>query len=288
MKILFLAQHKWPHVGGVEKHIGEVSKWLRFSSAIKVKGGRVTIISSEDIKYPKIKYLGLLYIWYWLWKNRDIIKRSDLVHIHDVFIWYLPFRFIYPSKKVFTTFHGWEGIWPIPWKNILQKRIAAKLSAGTIAVGKYIEKYYGIKANHIVYGGTSIIRMAEVKKIRNSVVFLGRLEKDTGVLKFLKRLDDFKYRNVTFVGDGPLRKMCEKYGKVIGFTDPVPYLKKAEYCIPAGYLSYIEAKQFGCKILVFPNNPLKKDYWSEIEKNKTFPTWTDIANEYLTLYKIKT
>lgn len=148
MKILFLAQHKWPHVGGVEVHIRELVK------SLKLKGQSVKIISSEDIRYPKIKYLGLLYIWHWLWKNREIIKSSDLVHVHDVFIWYLPFRFLYPSKKVYTTFHGWEGVWPIPWKNILQKRIASKLSTGTIAVGKYIEKYYGIKADKIIYGGT--------------------------------------------------------------------------------------------------------------------------------------
>lgn len=147
MKILFLTHHKWPHVGGVEKHVYEVTKSLE-------RGGhKVTIISEEDIKYPHIKLLGLIYIWFWLFSNRKLIENADIIHCHDVFIWYLPFRFLYPSKKVFTTFHGWEGIWPIPWKNIYFKRLAAKLSDGTIAVGKYIEKYYGIEANKIIYGG---------------------------------------------------------------------------------------------------------------------------------------
>lgn len=146
MNILFLTQHKWPHVGGVERHVYELSKRL------KVKGSKVTTISGEDIKYPHIKFLGLLYIWFWLFKNRRLIKKTDIVHCHDVFIWYLPFRFFYPNKKVFTTFHGWEGTWPIPLKNILMKRLANRLSSGTIAVGKYIEKYYGIKADKIIYG----------------------------------------------------------------------------------------------------------------------------------------
>lgn len=147
MKILFLSRHKWPHVGGVERHIFEISKRL------KVKGKSVKTISEEDIKYPHIKFFGLLYIWIWLFKNRKIIKKADIVHCHDVFIWYLPFRFLYPNKPVYTTFHGWEGIYPIPYKNIMLKRLAAYLSWRTIAVGKYIEKYYGITADKIIYGG---------------------------------------------------------------------------------------------------------------------------------------
>lgn len=119
-------------------------------------------------------------------------------------------------------------------------------------------------------------------KVNNSVVFVGRLEKDTGVSEFLKWIN--KNQKVDFVGDGNLRKECEKYGTVHGFTDPKPFLRKAEWCVPGGYLSYIEAKAFACKIKVFPGSPLKKDYWNEIEKVKEFPSWEEIANEYLSLY----
>ena len=146
MKILFMSRYKWPHVGGVEKHVYELVKRL------KVKGNGVKIISEEDIRQPHIKFLGLIYIWFWMFRNRKLIENADIVHCHDVFIWYLPFRFLYPKKPVYTTFHGWEGIWPIPWKNILSKRLATKLSWGTFAVGHYIEKYYGIRADKITYG----------------------------------------------------------------------------------------------------------------------------------------
>lgn len=149
MKILFFTRRAWPDIGGVEKHVGEVAK------ALEKKGHSVRIISERDIKYPHIKFFGLLFIWFWLFRNRNIIEKADVVHCHDVFIWYLPFRFLYPGKPVFTTFHGWEGVWPIPRKNILLKRLAAKLSWGTIAVGHFIEKYYGIKADKIIYGGQS-------------------------------------------------------------------------------------------------------------------------------------
>jgi glycosyltransferase involved in cell wall biosynthesis len=277
MKLLFLTRKAPPHIGGVEKHIEEVSKVL------KRKGHSIQVISEDDIKYPHIKYLGLIYIWLWLFWNRKVIENVDIVHCHDVFIWYLPFRFLYPKKPVYTTFHGWEGVWPIPWKNILLKRIASKYSWGSIAVGMYIGKYYGIKPNKILYGGLSHINKVD-KKEKSTCVYIGRLEKDTGVLEFIKWLRKKHFRKVDFVGDGKLRPECKKYGLVHGFKNPTPFLKRAEICVPGGYLTYIEAKQFGCKIEVFPNNPLKKDYWKEIKEVQKFPSWNQIANEYLNLY----
>lgn len=285
MKILFLAQHKWPHVGGVEKHVHALYQIL------KSKKQKVRIITEEDIKYPHIKFLGLVYIWYWLIKNRSLIEQSDIIHCHDVFIWYLPFRFLYPRKPVYTTFHGWEGKYPIPWKNILLKRLAAKLSWGTIAVGKYIEKYYKIKADVILYGGTEEPKNLKMsnpfrngKKIKNSIVFVGRLEKDTGLTEFIRWLERNKTYKVDFVGDGSLSKECERYGKVHGLTDPKPFLEKAEICVPGGYLSYIEAKSYRCKIMTFYNNPLKRDYWEEIKGVKIFPLWSSVADLYLWLW----
>jgi len=88
MKILFLVRRKWPRVGGVEKHVERVADRLQRI------GHKIKIISERDIKYPHIKFLGLLCIWFWLFKNRSLIKQSDIIHCHDVFIWYLPFRFV--------------------------------------------------------------------------------------------------------------------------------------------------------------------------------------------------
>ncbi len=266
MKILFLAHHKWPHVGGVEKHCERVS------NSLQRLGHKVKIISEEDIKYPHIKFLGLIYVWFWLFKNRKLIIESDIIHCHDVFIWYLPFRFIYPNKKVYTTFHGWEGVYPISFKNIIFKRLASKLSTRTIAVGKYIEKYYGIKADKTIYGAVQPLAISHLPlvKRKRTIVFLGRQDRDTGYFEFQEWLK---------IAD---RKLEVKY--VINDPSPEKYLKTAEYCVPAGYLSYIEALKYGCKIKIFPNNPLKKDYWDEILKIKTFPAWDKIANEYINLY----
>ncbi len=276
MKILFLSRSKSPNIGGVEKHLDEISTEL-----VK-RGFETKTISEDDIEYPHIKLIGLLYIWYWLFKNRTLIKNSNVIHCHDVFIWYLPFRFLYPNKRVFTTFHGWEGKWPIPLKNILLKRLANKLSFGSISVGHYIEKYYGIKSDFIIYGGH--YKVVKQSKINNLIVWVGRLEVDTGLPKFLNWLDDNKGYKVEFLGDGSLKEECQNYGEVLGFVNPTSRIAKAEICVPGGYLSYIDAKEAGCKIITFSDNPLKRDYWKEIELVKSFPSWKQVSDTYINLW----
>lgn len=124
-----------------------------------------------------------------------------------------------------------------------------------------------------------------VGKIKNTIVWIGRLEGDTGVLDFIKWLKNNPKYKVDFLGDGNLSGECKRYGKVHGFTNPKPFLKRAEVCVPGGYLSYIEAKKAGCKIITFANNPLKKDYWNEIKKVKKFPTWEEVTDIYLQLWQ---
>src|SRR3989344_9317016 len=212
MKILFINKNNWPHVGGVEKHI------FKLSQNLKKEGHKVKVLSSDgngdyNINYPKIKYLGLFVIWLQLFKLRKTILNFDIIHINDVFIWYLPLKLLHPKKKVYVTFHGWEGKYPIPILSKMQKKIAWILASGSISVGNYINKWYGIKSDYVTYGGVNKQVDKRFTKIKNSVVFLGRLEKDTGIKKFLKRLSVYKYNNVTFVGDGVFRSECEKYSK---------------------------------------------------------------------------
>jgi glycosyltransferase involved in cell wall biosynthesis len=284
MKILFLTHFYPPHIGGVEKHVYEVKKCL------EKKGNRVNVISAADIKYPDIKILGLLFIWLWFFKNIKLIKEADVIHIHDVFIWYLPFRFIYPNKKVFTTIHGFEWDNPLSKISIWQKRLAAKLSTKTVGVGNFLEKYLGIKFDLIIYGAASTQRNNTQKDI-NLFVYVGRLEKNTGLLKFLNWLKENPKYKVDFCGDGELRKRCVKFGNVHGFCDPTPFLKKAEHCVPGGYLAALEALSFDCQIKLFWNDKIKDDYWSmspfvkaDVGSWAKKQTWEKLSNEYLDLY----
>ena len=291
MKILFLTRLFYPHVGGVEKHVLEISKRLVAS------GHEVTIVTtkydegvhfhesiheSEVIRFklPKIKYLGLIYTWFWFLKNVSLIYKSDIIHCHDVFIWYLPFRFLFPFKPIFTTFHGWEGIYPIPSNFIIHKKIASAFSNKTIAVGNYIENYYKIKCDLITYGATQIIK-ENFKKDKNSLLYLGRLDLDTGLptlLESLKRFNDIYHFNglkVTFCGGGPLAFECKKFGKVLGFVDPRPYLEKANICFASGYLTILEALSYKCLVVTAYDNPLKRDYY----KLSPFTKWIFVSDD---------
>ncbi len=114
-------------------------------------------------------------------------------------------------------------------------------------------------------------------------------------MKFLDWLKKNPKYKVDFCGDGNLRSECEKYGTVYGFTDPVPFLKKAEYCVPGGYLAALEGLSYNCELKLFWSNKIKEDYWKMSPfykfKGKALTdwarkqTWEKLANEYLALYK---
>lgn len=278
MKILFLTRKSWPHIGGVEKHIEEIGK------RIEKRGNSLKIISEKDIKYPHIKIFGLFYIWFWLFKNRKIILDSDIIHVHDVFVWYLPLRLLYPYKKVFVTIHGLEWDNSFNKVSLLQKRLAVQLSNGSIGIGRFLEKYTGVGFTKILYGGVPNYRLIGNKE-KGTFLYVGRLEENTGLGEFLKYLKNIKFKKVDFIGDGRMKGECEKFGKVHGFTDPTKFYKKAEIVVPSGYLTYLEAVGYGCKIKTFYSTPLKKEYWDEILKLKKFMSWDDVTYEYLKLWK---
>jgi len=165
MKILFFARRFYPSIGGVEKHVLEISKRLI------AKGNKITVVTEWSKgdgefkgfeEYGGIKIYRILIttsekkkkfqIWKWLWENRILIKEADIIHCHDVFYWYLPFKFLYPKIKVFTTFHGYEGSEPPKLNQILSHKMAGWLSNGSIAIGDFHQKWYGVKSEIVSYG----------------------------------------------------------------------------------------------------------------------------------------
>lgn len=271
MKILFLCRFFHPHIGGVEKQVFELSLRL-----IK-KNHQVTVITLKHdpdltdqeiirqikiirIPYLKIKYLGLFSIWLWLFRNIRLIKNSDLVHAHSVLIWYWPFRLLLPRKPIYTTFHGWEGIYPIPKKNILIRKIDALVAWKNITIHDYVMKHYGIKADKIMYTAVDLPEQTNFKKDFYRLVYVGRLDEDTGLKKILKALSYLKNFQVDFCGDGPLADQCRQYGNVHGWVDPTPFYQKAFICLSPGVTSILEAFSHQCLVITTYNNPVKKDY----------------------------
>ena len=292
MKILMFAHYFYPHIGGVERHIEELLEHLKgkeYSFKVITEKFDDNLKSVEHteicdiyrIGYRKRKFLGLFEIWLSLLKLRKNIQEADIIHIHDVFIWYLPFKFLFPKKPVFITFHGYESF-PVTFKAKFIRKVAEQLTNGNICVGAFMKKWYGTKPNIVFYGGVNLnkFQLSPSTNYEFDAIFSSRLDDQTGIVTYLetvkllkKKLKNFKF---LVLGDGKYYKAAEKIGTVRGFVnDPSAYFKISKTAFVSRYLAILEA--FATKKLVFAvyDNLLKKDYlemtpfskWIVIEKN---------------------
>ncbi|HVT00830.1 MAG TPA: glycosyltransferase family 4 protein [Patescibacteria group bacterium] len=305
MKILFLTRRFFPDVGGVETHVLEISKELisrghevviltetapkdkhtnkrnyqsieqsdtyyinsrngaKSSQTAHFEPHLIKIISINTVNKVSSKKMG---IWREMYKRRELISQADVVHCHDVFFWYLPFRFLYPTKKIFTTFHGYETNFPPKTGAIFIRKISEMLSNGNICVGEYIHKWYGTNYDYLTYGGVN--KKNKSKKVTNNkveIVFVGRIERDVGVNKYLSLLKELRDKNISFnftaIGDGSLKNSFKKYGKVIGFVkNPESYISNSDIVFASSYLSMLEALIEKKDVVAVYDNDLKKDY----------------------------
>lgn len=273
-----------PRLGGVEQHVWYLSQELRkIGWQVTVLTRQFSGLADEEViqgipvyrfAFPSRRYTGLLMLWWRLltrwWR---LVWQADIIHIHDVFIWYLPLRLLFFWKPVVTTFHGWEGIYPVPRKNRIIRQVAAGLSTKTIAIGKYVEKYYHFTADAILYGAVQVpVRPTKKERL---LLYVGRLDYDTGLPVLLQALQQGAWPGrVVFCGDGLLREQAELVGEVKGFVDPKPYLKKAQAVFAGGYLSILEAFAYQCAVIAAEKNSLKKDYYLL----SPFASWLEVVN----------
>lgn len=285
MKILFLTRSYYPNIGGVEKHIWQISKEL-----IK-KGYKVKIIAEkpsqninllnyknngeEVIFIPSIKEnkLKKYFIWINLFKYINEIRQADIIHCHDVFYWYLPFRFIFINKKIYTTFHGYEGNNIPNFKAKFMHKIAEKLSRGNICVGNFFRKWYNTNPTYVIFGGIDKQKI-NIKKINaaNKAMYLGRLEEEAGIMAYLKAMKILKDQNnelsLDVYGNGSqLKKAIQfvnKYKLKVNFKgfvyDVEKFLPNYSYVFVSRYLGILEAIAAKKPIFAVYNNEIKKDY----------------------------
>jgi len=281
MNILFFSRLFYPHIGGVEKHVLEISQLL-----IK-KGHKVTVVAEQDspkmklnemigeievLRIPELKEGNLkkFKIWKWLWYNRWLIRNADIIHCHDVFFWYLPFRFLFPFKKIFTTFHGYES-YPLRQKDILVHKMSEKLSNGNICIGHFIKKWYKTKPTYVAYGGVSEINPSagtgeELKtKNDNSALFIGRLDEQTGILTYVETIKIIKKKIPSFdfliIGDGNLKSEISGGIKILKpLGNASEYFKNYNFAFVSRYLSILEAMVAKRLVFAVYDNPLKEDY----------------------------
>lgn len=310
MQILFLTRFFYPHIGGVEKHVYEVGKrLLEKGHTVTVLTEKITLTSiqvyqsndesaklTENIEKFRIYRVSVgeenwfkkFRIWKWLWQNRYLLKEADVIHCHDIFFWYLPFKFLYPTKKVFLTFHGYEGNTIPGFKAIFWHKIGEILTNGNICVGNFYKKWYGTIATKTIYGGVNLPSQKQNIPDRiKEAIFIGRLEEETSIMEYLHALNILKKdkKTVRFIilGDGSLRKKAEEFAKkhnlqvtFKGFVaDTKKYITNSDIVFASRYLAILESFAHKKYVIAHYNSPIKKDYL----QMTPFADWITIAKD---------
>lgn len=329
MKIVFLTASFYPSIGGVETHTYQLAGELvrkhhkltviteqaqpkdlglakiyhsELMSASEAKSEKSDVESVQANSYFNRKlrvyrfYFGKpgrlkkFKIWWTIFKYRDLIREADVVHCHDVFIWYLPFRFLYPGKKVFTTFHGYETKVPPEKKAVLIRKISEKLSRGTVCVGDFIKNWYGTKPDMVTYGGVDRATLRSGRLVTDRVhhkklkiVLVGRLADDIGIPLYIKVLALLKKKKIPFIldvyGDGEYKFSLRRFGRVQSFSSHLyPVLRRADIVFASSYLIMLEALVLGKPIYAVYSNKLKKDYLLD-SPFKKYVTMSDSAQD---------
>ena len=284
MQILQVSQSYLPNVGGVEKHLQQVNRHLLKAGhqvTVLTGGGQRSQQDQAIIEQVLVFYLDnqpqahyKWHIWRQIIQHRQLFQQADVIQVHDVFWWILP---LYPliKSKVFTTFHGYEGSQVPDKKAIRAHQLAWRLSRGSLAIGGWHHKYYGISSDLISFGASDLKLNRQATKRRQSAkkaIFIGRLTPDTGILEYLKALNLLKKRQYSYsldvYGDGPLLNQATKYAKqqhlavtFHGFqADADQLLVNYPVAFVSQYLAIIEALKSGCQVIAYYHNQLKEDY----------------------------
>jgi glycosyltransferase involved in cell wall biosynthesis len=294
MRIVFIAPKFFPEIGGVEKHIQSVSKELtklNHSVIVMTSTFRDNIKPFETYKGIQIyrnclrpsysprlnSVINLMKSWIFFAKKFPLLVDCEIIHLHDMesFLWLLP---LIPSlkilfrKRIFTTFHGFEG-YPVSKLAIIIRKAAEKIGDGNICVGSYIVKWYGTKPDAVIVGGVDTERGFAIGAVKEGAVFIGRLAEDTGIMQYIEGLKILKDKysikmELCVCGDGLLGSKIHEFATVNGLEvffqgfveHPEEFLDRYRYAFVTGYLSILEAML--CKRLIFAiyGNELKKDY----------------------------
>ncbi|MHA1907857.1 MAG: glycosyltransferase family 4 protein [Candidatus Thorarchaeota archaeon] len=287
--VLMVSPSYLPAIGGVEKHVETISKRLQ---RIGYKISILTVAHGHDLQL--VEYLdGIRVIrmpffysqhpllgWLWVLLNRNLLINHDIIHVHDtvpLLFWWLPIRLLYPLKRATATFHGFERD-PIPFLFVLLRKIANRVASSSICIGNFIETKYRIKCGQNTVGAVESDDSKYPISLETSV-FVGRLERDTGIMDYLDALTILRDSHgielpLRIVGEGQLLSEIEEKARVnnikleiVGIVDnPKPFVGGSRFCFAAGYLSILEALNAGVPVVGLARSPLKHEYLLSMKK----------------------
>ncbi|CAN5265974.1 glycosyltransferase family 4 protein [soil metagenome] len=292
MKVLFLSRLYLPHIGGVELHIQNLVKELGPEYEVTV------VTEQHDPALPLSEKVGSIHvlriplpnqqtskwkIWWWWLRHLSLIYSADVIHVHDVFFWLLPYKCIFFWKKMYITFHGYEGINNPRRIQKIWHQLAELLTEGNICIGGFHQKWYGViptitsfgavrksKKSSELLSGERVKQLLSPKK-RIKIVFVGRLAADTGVLIYLeavKILQDNYSVSLDIYGDGPQRMLVDAavasyklHATVHGFveSDEIQW-QNYDVAFVSRYLSILESFIYELPVVSQYNVAIKKDY----------------------------
>jgi glycosyltransferase involved in cell wall biosynthesis len=278
LKVLFLARLYKPHVGGVEKHLEKINGILSKKHDITI----ITEQHDQSLPEKEIYSEGVVYriplgssekykkfvIWKWFLSNLWLIREADVIHVHDVFFWILPFRLFFPNKKFFITFHGYEGSGVPGVRQVIWHKIGEWGSLGNICIGDFHRKWYKTNPDIVSYGAVDIEKDIQVKK-KNRIMYLGRLDQDTGILDYLKAAS-LLGAQIDIYGDGPQIPQAVEYSRqtklkasFLGFVPQASaFISKYPLVFTSRYLGILEALVAKTHIIAHYDSEIKLDYLS--------------------------
>lgn len=286
--IVHVAQYYAPHGGGIESHLVQLNKLLidrGYQVSVLTTQHDTKLKASESMDGVTVYRLPVgktvlsslnykLQLWTEVVRQATLLRGADIIQVHDVMWWLLP---LWPliGHKVYMIFHGWEGIFPIPWHVKLQRWLWAKLAKKTIHVGTYLQRFYWDKPDRIIFGAVDkrfITQPSQSKQSKKlQFVYIGRLVAENEMEKYILLAAQLRKRlpnsEVLWLGDGPFKAACAKVGKTVGFvSDVLPYLDQADIVFATSYLSTMQAQARGKIVCALHSHPLKEATLT------TFPT----------------
>ena len=279
--IVMVSPRYAPAIGGVERHIQRVAEELA------TRGHRVTILTESHARgLPGREDTGgisvrrIPYVWartwplklLWILTTIRSLGDADVVHFHDVttLLWGLPLVITRLKRGTFITYHGYEKD-PVPATWRILRRLGSRLVERELCIGRFIKSTYGVHCDQVSVGATDPRRSASVAA--GGTVFVGRLEKDTGVLEYIRALGIVKREHglqvpLTLCGVGRLEQSIRETAstekvdvKLVGSArDPLASMAKSRVCFAAGYLSMLEAMSLGLPVIGVAASPLRLAY----------------------------
>jgi len=294
MKVLFLTRLYLPHIGGVELHIQNLVKELGSETQITVVTEQHEASLPLEEKVEKVTVLRILLknqktnkwqIWWWWLRHISLLLHSDVIHVHDVFFWLLPYKCIFFWKKMYITFHGYEGINNPKWNQKLWHQVAEMLTEANLCIGGFHQKWFKVIPSIISFGAVYSPKknLSEVeildrvtaryaaKKPQIKIIFVGRLASDTGILTYLeavKILQTTHKISLDVYGDGPQRGLAEEAinsyklpATLHGFVQAkdIPW-HEYDVAFVSRYLSILESFIAMLPVVSQYNVAIKKDY----------------------------